>query len=417
MSFYAGRAKYDSSSIDYQTTHIPKAPYQSVVIPRSERVNENDVSNRINQTIEYTRDSFNNIPWDMNAGQAMASGPINVWNSRNIPNKRTHANQPRFHPEGGWQISWDAKLPEDYYAQNRKGIRYVDLPSQIEHSTTALINHPLVGKFQLAEKTLVPIVPSAVYEIGRPEVGLNRPLVYKGNVSLSNFDTNLESIPVQALTRPLVYKGNVSLAGYDTNVQSESVNPHQVSTFIHNKNILNILPPVYGTYIKVFDKKIPIKFKNPNHVVLQASDSEAIDIPLPDGKSVKLKEYQWILVQNVDSEAELIFEIPTHLKDRPDLTFSLSQISSAYENDVEFHHQKLNENRICVGKEAPVVDQLLNQYIDQSSVGQLTNSRSYYSLDNTFDALPSNLAPTKLMKFKDKMKVETEVAVTAPWHF
>lgn len=417
MSFYAGRPKYDSSSIDYQTTHIPKAPYQSVVLPRSEKVNENDVSNRVNETIEYTRDSFNNIPWDMNVGQKMASGPINAWNSRNIPNQRNHANQPRFHPEGGWQITWDAKLPEDYYAQNRKGIRYVDLPSQIEHSENPLISHPLIRKFQLAEKELVPIVPSAVYEIGRPEIGLSRPLVYKGNVSLSGFDTSIESIPVKALTRPLVYKGNVSLSGFDTNVQSEAPNPLQTSTFIHNKHILNVLPPVYGTFIKVFDKKIPIRFKNPNHVVLQASDSEAIDIPLPDGKTVKLKDYQWVVVQNVDSEAELIFEIPTHLKDRPDLSFSLSQITSAYENDVEFHTQKLNENRIQIGKEAPVVDQLLNQYIDQSSVGTLTNSRNYRSFDNTFDSLPSNLAPTKLMKLQDKMKVETEITATAPWHF
>lgn len=397
MASGIGRPKYNDTSVDYQVPHILKAPYQSVMVPRSEKVIPDDVVNELNETNEYTSDNFNTIPMGHNiaATTNYGHGPMShtgLKKSRRSNRPKGYmGEEPFFHPEGGWQITFpDAKLPEDYYAVNRRPIRYTELPENLEHWEDPLVMFPSTGKFRLTERDVVPVAPTAVYEIEKPELGQT--------------------------SRPLAYKGNVSVSGFTSEFEGELPNPIRPTKYIQNKSILSILPPVFSTYIKVAGKKIPIRFRDPNYVAVQASDSEAIDVPLPNGSTIKLKDYQWTVVQNVDSEVELIIELPVNLKERPDVSFSLSQISSAFEGYIEKKTGRLTDSRIDTVMSAPVIDQNRNEYLALAPVPELEPSKMYYAVDNAFEIVPGNLLPTQaVLKDNPRIVVQPEVAGTAPW--
>jgi hypothetical protein len=399
MATTSGRPKYDDTFIDLSTPHILKAPYQSVVIPRSEAVNPDDILNELNETKEYTSDAFNVIPWGTNIAASVNYGHGSNSNAavkrlRKGMVKGYMGQQPFFHPEGGWQYTWeDAKVPEDYYAENRRAVRYVELPDQIDHWEDPIIAFPSTGKHRFKERDIIPVVPTAVFEVAMPEMGVpSRPMVYKGSVSLSGIDLSYGPM--------------------------ELPNPTRVIKYVQNKNIKHVLPQIYDTFIKIAEKKIPIKFKDPNYVVMQASDSEAIDIPLPDGTSFKLRDYQWMVMQNVDSETELIFEIPVNLKDRPDVSHSLAQISAEYEKDVEKQAGRLGNSYMELSRTAPIVDQITNQYIESAPVPELHSSKAYYTVDNALEAFPDGLMPTRaVLRENPRIVVQPEPAGTYPWMF
>ncbi len=396
MATTSGRPKYNDTYIDMSTAHIFKAPYQSVMAPRAEKVIPADVINELNQDTEYTSEHFNVIPWGTNIASNMNYGHgtnanRSVKTSKN-GTKGYMGQEPFFHPEGGWQFTWDAKLPEEYYADNRRGVRYVELPENIEHWEDPIIAFPNTNAHNYRYRTsnIVPVAPTAVFEIDIPTTVLS--------------------------ARQTVYKGRVSLSGIDApNEQIELPNPTRIVKYIQNKNIKHVLPQVYETYIKIAERKIPIKFKNPNYVVMQASDSQAIDIPLPNGSSFKMRDYQWTVVQNVDAETELVFEVPVNLKDRPDLSYNLSQITANYEKTVEKQHGKTGESHLNLTYSAPVhpVDQ--SQYIEQN-VPELFPSKTYYTVDNALEVFPSSLEPTQAVLRKNPRVVfQPEPIGTFPW--
>jgi hypothetical protein len=400
MSAGNGRPKYDDTFIEgFSEPHVLKAPYQSVMVPRSEVIMPEDINNEMLNNNEYTSDCFNVIPTATNIAASIGygHGPMsNTWikHSKRGKLKGYMGQEPFFHTEGGWQITWDdAKLPEEYYADNRRAVRYVDLPENFEHWEDPLIAFPSTGKIRLTERDIVPIVPTATYEIGKPDMGVpSRPVVFKGTVSLSNISPTFE--------------------------QEALPNPTHITKHIQNKNIISVLPPVYSTYIKIDDKKIPIKFKDPNYVVMQASSSESIDIPLPDGRLIKLRDYQWSVVQNVDSETELIFELPVQLRNRPDVSHSLAQLSAAFEKSVDKWDGKISDSRLNTTWSAPVIDQLRNQYIEMGNVPDLHPSKIYYSIDNALEVFPDELLPAKAaLRENHRLFVQPEPATTAPWHF
>lgn len=398
MSSGLGRPKYDNTFIDVQVPHILKAPYQSVIVPRSEKIIPEDIINEVQESGEYMSDSFNTIPTARNIAASTNYGHGPMANSgikqfkRGKP-KGYMGEEPFFHPEGGWQYTFpDAKLPEDYYAENRRPVRYVEIPETLDHWEDPLVMFPSTGKFMLTERDIVPIVPTAVYEVGKPEVGQS--------------------------SRPLAHRGMVSVSGFTSEFETELPNPIRPTKYIQNRNILSILPPVFTTYIKTAEKKIPIRFKDPHYAAIQASDSEAIDVPLPNGNTIRLKDYQWTVVQNVDSEVELIIELPVNLKDRPDMSFSASQIDSAFDGYIEKKEGRVTDARISTTQTAPTIDQVRNEYITVAPVPELYPSRTYYPVDNALEAFPNNLLPTRsFMKDNPRIVVQPEVVGTAPWLF
>lgn len=400
MATSSGRPKYNDTYIDMSTAHILKAPYQSVVAPRAEKVNPADILNELNVTTEYTSDHFNVIPWGTNISANVNYGlgtnaNSSVKRSKN-GTKGYRGQEPFFHPEGGWQFTWDAKLPEDYYAENRRAVRYVELPEHNEHWEDPIIAFPsttsTAHNYRFRENNLVPVAPTAIFEIDVPTTVLS--------------------------ARQTVYKGRVSLSGIDApNEQIELPNPTRTVKYIQNKNIRYVLPQVYETYIKIAEKKIPIKFKNPNYVVMQASDSQAIDVPLPDGSSFKMRDYQWTVVQNIDAETELVFEVPINLKDRPDLSYNLSQITADYEKNVEKQHGRTGNSHTEFAYSAPVTVNPQNQYIE-TVPAELQPSRTYYSIDNALEAFPTTLEPTKaVIRENSRIFVQPEPMGTFPWMY
>jgi len=406
MSGSSGRPKYNDTFIDYREPHILRAPYQSVVIPRSEMVNPDDVANETTDTSEYTSDFFNVIPTGTNIAASIGygHGPMNS----NAGIKRYHKPgdamggyrpEPFWVPEGGWAIDWsDAKLPEDYYAENRRGTRYVELPENLEHWEDPLVMfpgsaNPSAGIPRLRERDVIPIVPTAVYEV--------------------------EEVSIGSAARPLVYKGSTSVTGMSVDFEAEALpNPMQVAKYIQNKNLLSILPPVYSTYIKMDNQIIPLKLKDPRYLAIQAQDSAAIDIPLPNGNSVKLRDYRWTVVQNINSETELIFEIPPQLKNRPDISHSVSQITAAFEGYIEKKDGKISDKRINTVNTAPIVDQVYNQFLASGAVPELAPSKTYYTVDNALEVFPGGLAPVRAeLREKPKLYAQPEPAATAPWFF
>lgn len=429
MSAGIGKPKYGPEFIENRDeSHILRAPYQSVMIPSSEKVFSEDVLHEQADGGEYLSDFFNAIPIATNiaASVGFGYGPMN--NNAGIKRYRKpgkakggYRPEPLWNPEGGWQFDWsDMKLPEDYYAENRRGVRYTELPENIEHWEDPLVVHASTGKFRLRERDLIPIVPTAVYEtndlpfIGEP----SKPVVFKGATAVSSMTSEFEA--------------------------EELPNPTQTTKYIQNKNILQILPPVYSTSIQMGETRVPLRLKDPRRLVLQAYDSQPIDVPMPNGTSIKLKDYRWKVVQAVDGTTELIFEIPPQLKDRPDVAYTVSQISSAYEGTVDTQtgrvfqrfgnvqnapvistyeqavdtHTGRTVQRVGNVQNAPVVSQVYNQFIESGMPSELAPSKVYYNVDNALEVFPEGLAPVRAeIRSKPQMYVQPEPNFTYPWMF
>ena len=362
-----GKPKYDDTVIDISYPHILKAPYRSVMAPRSDKIDTSDINNEIYETKEYMSDRFNAIPQGTNIAASIGYG--HSINSSNSALKKMGKNKPKgfqgaepfWTPEGGFMVEYsDKKLPEDYYAENRRPVRYTTLnPIEERWEDPMIMFSSSKGKMNIRESNNVTVIPTAVYEFGMPE--------FEGR-------------------KPIVYKSTSSVTGMSVDFDPEDIpNPTQISKYIQSKNLFNILTPMYSTFIKLGEKVIPIKLKDPNYIALQAQSSLPIDIPLPDGTNIKLKDYRWIVVQNVNSESELIFEIPVKLKERPDIAHSISKISSAYEN---YTHQKgsgkIQHNRIQVSNSAPVVDQRYNnQYLDSKGRPAISTEEEHIRFSNS----------------------------------
>lgn len=373
----SGRPKYDDTIVDYSVPHIFKAPYQSVMAPHSEKVNVADtITELIGESKEYTYDLFNTIPTNTNVGASVnyGHGPLSNGNikryRRTGDSRGLMAKEPFLHPEGGWMYTWpDAKVPEEYGPDNRRAVRYVDAPPVIEHWEDPLISFPTTSSTRIiTDRFIVPVVPNVVYS-GKEDF--------------------------------------------------EKLNPIRISKQIQNSHILSVLPPVYGNFLKIDNQMVPLHFKDPNYVAMQASLGMPLEIPLPDGKVVKLKDYKWTVVQNVDAETQLIVELPPHLKEKRDMSFTLSNFSGQSERNVEKELRALTDKKQYSSHNAPVIDQTFNQYLSLGGTPNIHPSKVYYSVDNALETIPNgDLEPVQAqIKSKPTLYVQPEPAATAPWYF
>jgi hypothetical protein len=425
-----GRPKYDDTFVDISYPHVFKAPYRSVIAPRSDKIDPSDIHNEVFENTEYMSDSFNAIPQGTNIAASIGYGHSAISSNANL--KRIGRNKPKgfqgsepfWNPEGGWMIEYsDKKLPEDYYSENRRAVRYTTLDAIEDHWEDPMVIFPSTGKTRIRERDIVPVAPTAVYEIGIPEFEGRKPTVYKSTSAVTGMtvDFGPEDLP----------------------------NPTQISKYIQSQNLFSILTPLYSTYIKMGEKIIPVKFKDPNRVALQAQSSLPIDIPLPDGTNVKIKDYRWVVVQNVNSDSELIFEIPVQLRDRPDISHTISQISAAHEMYLQkevgqIQHRRVGksvntpivdqqynqyldtsgrpsvseEEHIRVSTNAPITDQHYNDYIESGGVHMLSDSKHYQSVTNAIEALPGGFVPVRAeIRQKPQINVQPLPGFTMPWVF
>lgn len=395
-----GVPKYDDTIIDYQEPHILRAPPRSVMFPRSESANPADISNELAESGDYIAEYINVIPTGFNPAVTVGYGGNAMTNNGWIKRYRkpgkakgTISYEPQWAPEGGWAYDFEGiiKLPEDYYSELRRPVRYVDLPVVEEHSEDPLIVFPSTGKHRLKSKDIVPIVPTAVYDINQPERKDPAKIVYRSATPLLNITPDFNP--------------------------NNPTNPLEITKYIQNKNITSILPPIYSTYLKIDDKVIPIRLKDSKNLVMQAYDSEPLNIPLPDGSTFKLKEYTWKVVQGIDAETELIFEIPTQLKNRPDVNHALSSYDSSYEKYVENANGRIVNKIKSDNVTAPIMTQSYNPYVQYSNVHELTPSKIYYNVDTGLEAIPShNLQSVQVeLRQKPNTYVQPEPNFTVPW--
>ena len=416
---FAGRPKYNDTLIDYQQHHIFKAPYQNVTVPRSEKINPDDIANELNLNQDHVQDSFNSIPWNVNDGKQLAAGPINVWNQRNKngKSKGTSSNQPLFHPEGGWQISWDAKIPEEYYAQNRIPIRYTNnVETQREHYENPIISFPQTGKFMLIDKTITSVTPTAVYETkSQPNIDVKK-LNAKGEyTALSGFDYFVEGVPILGPVTSLSEKNIVSMSNFDSSFHHAPVKPSNV-----------ILTDKTSASVSNFDSSFQHAPVKPSNVILTDKTSASVSNFDSSFQHAPVKPSNVILTDRPigslsgfysSNDVEQVANIPVNLKDRPDTSHSFSRVNAEHEGEIEIQTKHLNDRHIFTSNTAPIKNQNSNEFFDETFHGVLNPSKNYYALDNTFDAMPTNLKPSQSFQSRNNsIRVQQEPIQTVPWY-
>lgn len=409
MSGPSGLAKYGTYSFDYQTPHILRKPYESVMAPRSERVSTEDVSHEVQDSGEYMSDNFRAIPTGVNPAASIGFGHGPMQNSgikrvRKGKLKGYAGQEPLYHPESGTvHHPEDAKVPEEFYADNRRPTRYVELPENIQHTEDPMIMFPRTGSQRFTEKHIVPVsvTPSVVYEVdNKPNIGeWAYSLSKRGHVNLTpNFN------PI-----------------YETGVLP---NPTRAEKYINNNRIItSILPPVFSTFIKIADKKIKLRHKDPHYFALQASESAELNIPFPNGQSFKIRDYQWNVVQGHDANYEFVIEVPVQLQNRPDLAVSIQALENVYGSTrVDKNSDgRITDRRLTMSQTAPALDTTTNQYVAPGEMyNELRPSKVYQSVDNAFDAIPrmngdmdTRLGSSRIKA--NRIYVQPEPDRNAPW--
>lgn len=390
-----GLPKYQSGFVEnWEPPHILKKPYESVMFPHSEKVDVSEVIHNPDNC-DWESEDIKQVPWGTNVGASISFG--HSINSNGFVKKLRggvkgfQGKDPYMEPPGGVALHiTDAKLPQDYYSLTRLRHPDVSIPAVQEVQVGEMITRPqpVLNHQQL----MTSITPNVVYDLDlRPALGeWSRPIVYRPVSSVGNFDGVGEVVP----------------------------NFLQVDKYIQAANMIELMTPIITTYLKIGQDIVPVKFKDPNYIVNQASAALPIDVPLPNGNTVQLKDYSWIIVQNVNSPTELIFELPPQLKDRPDTTTSVGQISAAY---TKINHQELSAreaNRQAVPVTTPLDQQLFQVYSELATPDLLRPSKIYTAQSNGFEYIPNSdqLQPVAVrMNSQLKRNVVPEPVMNYPW--
>lgn len=373
---YIRPGRYDSGIMDVDlSTHILKAPYKSVTFPRSEKVQVADVVHERYDDPNSMAENFNVIPNGVNPMVSISygRGPYNDANKKVANNvKGSMGQEPRFTPEGGWQYNIEnPRLSDDYYSELRRHVDpgSINLDPIVEHLDDFAISHP---EHVLHAKLLMSVQPDKVYEINAaPEVHLTaRPRVYK----VQRFNSGVSPQEGGPVDQP---------------------NPLQIEKYIQAKHMINVLTPIFTTFIKVGDATIPIKFRDPIALMKQAELELPIQVPMPDGSVISLKDYHITLVQNINSPTEMIFEVPVQLKDRPDIRTFVTAIESNYKITNHQDAKEMEGRKATTFGQAPLVNTDYDSMV-AFGVPELFPSHVYNSVMNGVEAKQKVLDPTQV---------------------
>lgn len=381
---------------NWESPHIMKAPYQSVMFPRNDKVDTAEIINEETSSTVNVLDHLRHVPMATNVGNSMSFGG-GVYANTNLKRKTTGyhrplAKDPYWNPPGGIQYIFEGKLPEEFYSQARLGRPDVEVYGPVEMpGNQARIDHPVavVGEGKLN----VPVAPSAVYDIEMvPETGdPNRMIVIRPAIS--------------AMGVQMPY--GMDQATVDT------------TRYIHEKDMISYLTPTFSPFVRMGETVIPLNLRDPITVALQAQAHLPIDLGLPDGSFMKLREYTWTIVQaNKTSPVQFILEVPTHLKDRPELNVHQAPtVTAQYKMMGELPVPVLRETRDPGSIMAPIEVQGYNA---QTMVGDpsLRDSYHYSSLNTGFQLAPEagQLEPTTVVFHqKPKLLVAPQPLLNYPW--
>jgi hypothetical protein len=401
--------KHDTTIIDYEPVHIMKAPQQSIMFPRSERVDIQAVMNHIQENPDYFSDGIRDIPANVNVGNSLSFSQ-SLYRNPHIKGGTSNAQiakEPYWNPPGG--IRYDMsflQIPEQYYDLLR--LRRPD--TTIEGVQQASIGLHIARPENIPTKvnTLVPtIMPSVVYENFQNPIPMDHTQMVRSSRGLTVMPSIVydmgQTIPeVNIPSRMIVIKPASSMLGVSSDMsQSPDSNPIQLTKYVQDRDMINYLTPIFTTIVQIGDVSIPVKFKDPLEIVMLAQSHLPIEIPLPDLNSIKLKDYTWTIVQpNLTSPAILNIDITPSIKEKPDLARMVEPLlTSAFKDVYQQEIRPLDYNRDPVTFEMPVK----NPYDNMSFDGpQWTHkvSKPYSNYDGASVIIPDN---SQLLEFNVSM--------------
>ncbi len=230
---------------------------------------------------------------------------------------------------------------------------------------------------------------------------------------VATYDAEIQPLP--AVSRAVVYKIFTTISPMSEMNFAEML-PNVQTKVVRARNFSQYLTPVFSTYLKIGENKIPITFRDPNRVIMQAQLEQPIEIPVPrlerdlhsrtetsmqaapeldlstvtEGQTLKLQNYIVTVVQpNINAPSEVIFEVAPQLKDRPDVKTALNQIESAYH--VVTHQEKVaGPGRLSTQVVSPLVTQQYNYYETYAKGLPFKPSHIYTTLSNGFELIPES---------------------------
>lgn len=381
---------------NWEAPHILKKPYESVMFPHNDKVDSVEVILDYGEDSQYVLDHLRQVPMATNIGNSLSYGG-GVYANTNLKKKTTGfhrplAKDPSWMPPNGIQWIHEGKLTEEYYSQARlkRGDTEVYGPVEMP-GNQAQIDHPIsvVGEGKL----LVPVTPSAVYDLDVvPEIGDPERMI---------------------VIKPAISAMNIEMPYGETEVKVDT------TRYIHEKDMISYLTPTFSPFVKMGETVIPFNLKDPLTIALMAQRHLPIDVPLPDGNIVKLRDYTWTIVQaNKTSPVQFILEIPPHLKDKPNISVSQAPtVTARYKMVGDLPVPVLKETREYGSVMSPLE---MQSYNDQLMVGdpELKDNYHYSSLNTGFVMRPGvdQLIPTEVVfGTKPKLFVQPEPILNYPW--
>ena len=381
---------------NWEPPHILRAPYQSIMFPRNDKV---DVAETILEAEEESikvLDHLRHVPMATNVASSFSLGG-GVYGNRNLKQKKggMKGMMPKdvfFNPPGGVQWIHEGKLSEEYGSLARlrrpdtEVYGGIDMPGNMNQ-----IDHP-IPKLN-ADKLLVPVTPSAVYNLDlTPQFGSpDRMMVIKPSTSLIN-----------------------SSAGYGQDFAETDT-----TRYIHEKDMISYLTPTFSPFLKIGDSVVPVNLRDPLTIALQAQAHLPIDLPLPDGTIHKIRDYTWTIVQaSAVSPVQFILEVPVHLRDKPDLKVHSAPIPTAqYKMEGEMAIPVLKETRDRVSVMAPIALQNYQMMGERADPSLREGSHHYSALNTGYSIRPGagQLEPTQVRLGPGKVFAQPEPISSYPW--
>lgn len=381
---------------NWESPHILRAPYQSVMFPHNDKVDTAEVVLEHGEQAINILDHLRMVPMGANVGNSLSFGG-GPYANVNLKRKTTGyhrplAKEPGWSPPGGIQWIFEGKLTDEYYSQARLRRPDTEVYAGIEMpGNEAQIDHP-VPRLDV-DKLLVPVTPSTTYNIDLvPEFqGVDRMLVIKPSTSVMNAE----------------------------NPYGETFVDVDSTRYIHEKDMISYLAPTFSPFLRVGDQVVPIQLRDPITIALQAQAHYPIDVPLPDGSIVKLKDYSWTIVQaTAVSPMQFILEVPTHLKDKPNLEVIRAPIATAqYKMVGEMAVPELRRTQEYGSIMSPLEVQEFNAENPNYDPVLGAGSHHYSSLNTGFVMRPGadQLEVTPVIFGREKTLSQPEPISSYPW--
>jgi hypothetical protein len=389
--------RHNEGILDVRYPRILKAPPQSAMAPPSTKVDPGDIMKEWGSNPENHADMIAHIGWGTNpaAGISFSSSPSSIMRPRREGEARGPFRQEPFSvlPSGnGLYQTDDERLPQEFYDLTKLRPDYSPYDAKEDRSEFFGTPYPwLQGNEMKAQRSAfrTSVQPTATY------------------------DVEVQTIP--AISRAVVYKIFTTISPMSEMDFSELL-PNLQTKVVRSRNFSQYLTPIFSTFLKVGDNKIPITFRDPNRVIMQAQLEQPIEIPLPrmgqdprarlgtsvqtalesdtsglqEQPTLKLQNYIVTVVQpNVNAPSEVIFEVAPQLKDRPDVKTALNQIESAYH--IVAHQEKVaGPGKLSTQVVSPLATQQYNYYATHVQGLPVKPSHIYTTVSNGFELIPES---------------------------